>query len=295
MIGAEERLLQPFAFHSPGDLAELERLLAETGGAVLAGGTDLIPRLRRGRAEPTQLLDAGRVKELRFVRRQEAWVVLGAMSTHADLAGSELVRRVAPALAEACASVGCPQTRNRGTLGGNVANASPAADTLPPLLALGAEAGVRGPRGARWTGLSELLVGPGRTALESGELIHAVRFLEPPEACGQAFLKLGRRSGMAIAVASAAVLLSVDRGAIRFARVALGSLAPTARRSPRAEAMLEGAEPCEAAFERAARAAQDDIAPIDDVRASAAYRRRAMEVLVRRALALAVHHAGGAG
>ena len=274
-----------FQLHSPSDLAELTRLLLETEGTVLAGGTDLLPRVRRGRLCPAHLVDAGRLRELRFVRREGPEVVLGALSTHADLSSSPLVRELAPALSEACASVGCPQTRNRGTLGGNIANASPAADGLPPLLVLEATAELRGPGGARAVTLPELLLGPGRTSLPPAEIIERVRFPAPPAPSGQAFQKLGRRNGMAIAVASVAALLVLDeRGRIRTARLALGSLAPTARRSPTAEEALRGAEPGEAAFRRAAAAAQADAEPIDDLRASAAHRRRVLEVLVRRAL-----------
>jgi CO/xanthine dehydrogenase FAD-binding subunit len=281
-----------FQLHTPADLAEFTRLLSETAGSVLAGGTDLLPRVRRGRLRPAHLVDAGRLTELRFARRDGPAIVLGALCTHADLADSPLVGEVAPALAEASASVGCPQTRNRGTLGGNVANASPAGDTLPPLLVLDAVVEVSGPHGPRRLRLPELLLGPGRTALQAGEFIHSVRFPVPEDSGGQAFLKLGRRTGMAISVASAAALLVLDdRGAIRTARVALGSLAPTARRSLHAEEALQGVAPGEAAFERAARAAQQDIEPIGDVRASAVYRRRAMEVLVRRVLALAAERA----
>jgi len=281
-----------FQLHSPSDLLELTRLLEETKGTVLAGGTDLLPRVRRGRLRPAHLVDAGRLGELRFVRREGPEVVLGALSTHADLAASPLIQELAPALAEACASVGCPQTRNRGTLGGNIANASPAADGLPPLLVLEATVELRGPCGARSLSLPELLVGPGRTSLRPAELIGAVRFPAPPARSGQAFQKLGRRNGMAIAVASAAALLILDeRGRIRTARLALGSLAPTARRSPEAEEALRGAEAAEAAFRRAAAAAQADAEPISDLRASAAHRRRVMEVLVRRALALALERA----
>jgi CO/xanthine dehydrogenase FAD-binding subunit len=286
----------PFQLHSPSDLAELTRLLQETGGSILAGGTDLLPRVRRGRVRPASLVDAGRLRELRFVRQDGLDLCLGALSTHADLAAAPLVRRHAPALAEACASVGCPQTRNRGTLGGNLANASPAADSLPPLLVLEAAVELHGPGGARSVSLPELLVGPGRTSLRPAELIRAVRLPAPAGGCGQAFQKLGRRSGMAIAVASVAALLAVDdRGTILTARLALGSLAPTARRSPAAEAVLLGARAGEAAFRRAAAAAQADAAPIDDVRASAAHRRQALEVLVRRALELALARAGAGG
>jgi CO/xanthine dehydrogenase FAD-binding subunit len=287
--------MQAFEFHSPASLAEFSRVLADTGGSVLAGGTDILPRLRRDRFHVTHLVDASRLAELRFIRREGSQVCMGAMTTHSQLSGSALIRSVAPALAEAAESVGCVQTRSRATLGGNIANASPAGDSLPPLLVLDAVIIVDGAYGTRLLRLADFLLGPGQTALRKGEYLHSVRF--PVQAGGgQAFLKLGKRSGMAISVANVAALIVVDaNGIIATARLALGSLAPVAKRSAYAEAVLLGEKPSEDLFKRAAAAAQADIDPISDVRASDTYRRRAMEVLVCRALTQASAMAGERG
>jgi CO/xanthine dehydrogenase FAD-binding subunit len=187
------------------------------------------------------------------------------------------------------------QTRSRATLGGNIANASPAGDSLPPLLVLDAVIIVDGAYGTRLLRLADFLLGPGQTALRKGEYLHSVRF--PVQAGGgQAFLKLGKRSGMAISVANVAALIVVDaNGIIATARLALGSLAPVAKRSAYGEAVLLGEKPSEDLFKRAAAAAQADIDPISDVRAGDTYRRRAMEVLVCRALTQASAMAGERG
>jgi CO/xanthine dehydrogenase FAD-binding subunit len=277
--------MQPFELIRPSSEGELMERYAKGGCVILAGGTDLLPRLRRQNASPPVVIDISRLSDLDFIRVEDGRLEIGALTRQADLACHPLVALHAPALSQAAASVGCPQTRARATLGGNLANASPAADTLPPLLTLDASLRLIGKDGARELALGEFLLGPGRTALQPGEYIHSVSFPLPSERARGGFYKLGKRSGMVIAVASAAVLVDFSAdGRIACARVALGSVAPTAVRCPSVEAALLGRLPAEVDLEAIAALVLDDIAPIVDVRATAEYRRSSARVILRRVL-----------
>ena len=286
--------MQEVDFYRADTLADLYRLLAETGGRVIAGGTDALVQMQRDAFPAACVIDASRIADLRFIREDGDRIEIGALTTYADLLASSLVRRAAPALIAAAETVGAPQTRARGTLGGNIANASPAGDMLPPLLALDAAITLSSAGGARTLPLSEVLRGPRQTCLEPGEIIASIAFRRLPEPSGSAYIKLSNRRGMSIAVVSAAAALALDSaGRIAEGHVALGAVAPTAIRSAAAEAVLVGQAPGADTFQRAARAALDDIAPISDVRATATYRRGAAERLVIRVLNGAWEHAGG--
>ncbi|NWG75987.1 MAG: xanthine dehydrogenase family protein subunit M [Rubrivivax sp.] len=286
--------MQEFDFHAAETLDDLHRLLAETGGRVIAGGTDVLVQMQRGVFPATCLVDASRVPGLRFSTEETGWVRIGALTTYADILGSPLLRDAAPALVEAAATVGAPQTRSRGTLGGNIANASPAADALPPLLTLNAQVRLTRSQGERVLPLADVLRGPHQTCLRPDEIIHSVSFTRLPYPSGAAFLKLGNRDGMAIAVVNVAValVLAAD-GRIAEARVALGAVAPTPVRSPHAEAVLVGQLPTTDVIEEAAQAMLADIRPISDLRGTADYRSHAAKYLVSRALRLSVERAGG--
>lgn len=285
--------MQEFDFTSAATLDDLLRLLAETGGRMIAGGTDVLVQAERGVFPASALVDASRVRELRFIAEEGDTIRIGALTTYADMLTSPLLRQTAPALVAAAATVGAPQTRARGTLGGNIANASPAGDTLPPLLALDAAVRLVKRGGERVLPLADVLRGPRQTCLEPGEIIHSVAFRRPPGPTGAAFLKLGNRQGMAIAVVNVAVTITLGGdGHIAGARVALGAVAPTPVRSPHAEVVLRGQAPAEEVFQAAARAVLADIAPISDVRGSADYRRKAAVHLTMRALRLAAQQIG---
>jgi len=252
---------------------------------VLAGGTDLMVGVNAGRVRPRAVVALDRVDELCSWSRTGDELMLGAGLSYTELAGPALAGLV-PALAQAARTVGSPQIRNAGTLGGNVATASPAGDTLPVLAALDALVVVRSTRGERVVPFAQFCLGPKQTALAPGELIVAVRVpvLDGP----QEFLKVGTRNAMVIAVAS---LAAVTDRATRTIRVGLGSVGPTVLRAPEAEAWVvdhldwEGArtpDPHTAVMfgELVAAAAR----PIDDHRSTAAYRRHCAGVMARRAL-----------
>jgi carbon-monoxide dehydrogenase medium subunit len=242
----------------------------------------------------TCLVDASRIGDLRFIREEGGWVHIGALTTYADILASPLLRDAAPSLVAAAETVGAPPTRHRGTLGGNIANASPAGDTLPPLLTLNAEVRLTSQDSERTLPLSRVLCGPRQTCIEPGEVVHSVSFARLPEPFGAIFLKLGNRRGMAISVVNAAVaLMMAADGRVADARVALGSVAPTAVRSPGAEAVLTGQYPTPETLQKAAQAVVSDISPISDVRGAAEYRRLASVRLVNRALCLAAEQADG--
>jgi len=273
---------------TPRELPELFATLAATPGArLLAGGTDLLVRLRaaqgRGEATPEALLRLDGIEALRGVKRlADGGLRLGAACTHAELLAHPLLRAELPELAIALSNLGSPPIRNMGTLGGNICTASPAGDTLPPLMALGAELELASASGARRMALCDFITGPGRTRLEPGEVLAAV--LVPPMPTFQVrhFEKVGRRSALAVAVVSLAALLRLERGRIAEARLAWGSVGPTVWRCPAAEAALAGQRLTLSALGRAAGIVREHIRPIDDVRASAEYRRQVAGNLLLR-------------
>jgi CO/xanthine dehydrogenase FAD-binding subunit len=254
---------------TPRTRDEAVGLKAEHPDAVaIQGGTDLMVELNFDRARPDALLNLNEVAELRGWSRENGTLRLGSGLTYAEAMQGELAEAL-PALAEASRTVGSPQIRNRGTIGGNLGTASPAGDALPPLLIERAEVEVVGVRGVRNLPLEDFLVGVKRNALEPDELIAAVRVR--PSGQPQTFMKVGPRNAMVIAVCSLALVVDRDREELR---AAFGSAAPTVR-------LVTASIDDVADFpERVATAAS----PIDDVRGSAAYRRHALRVLTARAL-----------
>jgi CO/xanthine dehydrogenase FAD-binding subunit len=245
----------------------------------VAGGTDLMVDVNFGRTELAGVLDLTAVAEMKGIDRDDRWIGIGAAHPMADIAD-----RLADvtALAGAVVTVGSPQIRSRATLGGNMATASPAGDSLPALLVHDAEVEVASSRGSRRMALDELIVGPRRTTLEPDELIVSVHL--PRTAWRSRFAKLGTRNAMVIATCSVAVAVNTDTGA---GRIAAGAVAPTARRLPRAEAVLEQlasapAAPAKSELDDLEEAVLGDIAPIDDHRSTAAYRSHATSTLARR-------------
>jgi CO/xanthine dehydrogenase FAD-binding subunit len=257
--------------HAPRTLEEALRIRAEQPGArPISGGTDLMVMLNSERGErPEALLDLARVDELRGWWRDGEELVLGAALTYTEATGGELAAAL-PALAAASRSVGSPQIRNRGTIGGNLGTASPAGDALPPLLVEDARVELASSGGMRSLPLGEFLVGPKRNALQAGELVTAVRVRA--SGAPQTFMKIGPRNAMVIAICSLALSADRERGELR---AAFGSAGPVARL---VVAPLEEAE-------RFAELVVAAASPIDDLRGSAAYRRHALAVLARRGLA----------
>ena len=255
---------------TPRSLEEALRLRAEHDGAVpIQGGTDVMVDLNFDRARPGVLLNLGEVAELRGWRAENGSLVLGAGLTYTEAMRPALAAAL-PALAEASRTVGSPQIRNRGTIGGNLGTASPAGDALPPLLVEQADVELASLRGARLLPLQEFLTGVKRNALADDELIVAVRVR--PSGAAQTFMKVGPRNAMVIAVCSLAVAADRERGELR---AAYGSAGPV-------PALVTAPLDARDDFPRIV---ADSSSPIDDVRGTAAYRRHALGVLTRRALA----------
>jgi CO/xanthine dehydrogenase FAD-binding subunit len=276
-----------FEYHEPTSLAEAVDLGARFGadGRFLAGGTDLIIQLRRGKLRLRHVVGLHRVPGLDGIDTNGS-VTLGALVTHRALERHSAFRGGLRALVEGAEVVGGHQVRNVGTVGGNIVNASPAADVTPVLLALDTTVTCVGPAGERTLPLDGFLVGPGQTALRPGELLTGVRFSALPGRSATAFLKAGRRKAMEISVVCVAARLTLDAAGERCAeaRIALGAVAPTTRRAQAAEQALEGRVPTADALREAGRLAAGESQPISDVRASARYRTLIVEALVTRAL-----------
>ncbi|RLD97036.1 MAG: xanthine dehydrogenase family protein subunit M, partial [Bacteroidetes bacterium] len=164
--------MQEFNYYRPETITELKECLSQPGARILAGGTDIVPRMRQGKFSAPILVDTSGVKAMRFIEDQGSEIVLGALTTHQEIVDSPLLQNINPALVTAAESIGCQQTRCRGTLGGNIANASPAADSLPPLLIFDATLFLQSLEGERRIPLEEFLFGPGKTDLREGEFIH---------------------------------------------------------------------------------------------------------------------------
>jgi CO/xanthine dehydrogenase FAD-binding subunit len=254
---------------TPRTLDEALRLKREQPEAVpIEGGTDLMVELNFDRRRPTALLNLNEVRELKGWSQENGTLRLGAGLTYAEAMHGSLAAAM-PALAEASRTVGSPQIRSRGTIGGNLGTASPAGDALPPLLVEGAEVELASFQGERRLPLSEFLTGPKRNALRPDELILAVRVR--PSGAAQTFMKVGPRNAMVIAVCSLALAADRERGELR---AAFGSAGPV-------PALVTAPFEEQASFPEAVAAA---ASPIDDVRGTAAYRRHALRVLTARAL-----------
>lgn len=267
------------AYARPTRVDEALKVLAQGGRAVLAGGTDHYPA-RVGRAPQEDILDLTAIRELRGIaERRDHWRI-GATTTWTEVIEAKLPP-LFDCLKLAAREVGGLQIQNAGTLAGNLCNASPAADGVPPLLALDARVELASIKGRRTSPLAEFIIGPRKTALRPGELLSAVLVPKPKHAVRSGFLKLGARKYLVISIAMAAAVIERDKGMVRGARIAVGACSPVAKRLPALEAALIGKR-------LSGDLARPDhltvLAPIDDVRASAGYRNEAALVLVRRLL-----------
>jgi CO/xanthine dehydrogenase FAD-binding subunit len=279
-------------FISPTALADA-LTAAAAGHRPVAGGTDLVVGTRQGKwSLPENLVALDRIAELRGIQESAGGLRIGATTSHADLAGHPVIRERWTAIADAASIVGSPATRHLGTLGGNLANASPAAETSGPLLCFEGQVEVRSTAGSRRIALVELFSGPGRTTLRPDELIVAVELSELAGA-GSCYVRLEFRRQMEIAVVGATAVVRLDGTVVREARIAITALAPTVRRVAEAESALVGTDGGPAAAAEAGRLAAEASTPISDVRASLEYRRAMAAVVVRRAITGAIARAHG--
>ncbi len=251
----------------------------------LAGGTNVIVNLRQDRRKYKTLLDIKGIKELHGVRVENGHLVVGGATTIAELLRQPLIADHGLPLKTSSALFANPLIRNRATLAGNLVDASPAADTAPPLLVLDAEVELTSKGNGRWLALDDFITGVNQTKRQPDELLTSIRWPVRPENCSSAFYKLGLRKADAISVLSVAVRIILDeKGQCASARIALGAVAPRPMRATVAEDLLEGNTLSPELIEEAARLSAQATEPIDDVRGSAVYRRRVTGVVVRRLL-----------
>jgi aerobic carbon-monoxide dehydrogenase medium subunit len=273
------------AYTRPLNLDEACLILAEQDGALpLAGGTDILVGLRAGKTAPMLVVDLSRLPGLAMIQETAEAVEIGAMASMTQICESPIVRELFPALFTAASQMGCWQVRCRATLGGNLCNASPSADTAPPLLLYQAEALLHGTSGSRRISLADFFTGPGSTALGKGELLVGVRVPKPSQSFRSAYLRRALRRSMDIPVVNVAGGLTISDGVIHDSRIVLGAVAPTPIRATRAEEVLDGRPADPARLAEAARVAAEEARPITDIRATLEYRRAMVEVFVRRTL-----------
>jgi carbon-monoxide dehydrogenase medium subunit len=283
-----------FEYHRPGSVAEAVDLLARFGedGKVLAGGMSFIPLLKLRFAQPGHLVDVNRIPELSGISESDGWLRIKAVSRHAEIARSEVVKATYPAMATAAPLIADPIVRNMGTMAGSLAHGDPAGDWGSVMLAMGGQVVAASTAGERVIAVDDLLVSNFNTSLRPDELITEVRVPSPAPRSGGTYLKLERKVGD-FATVGVAVHLTLDDGHIAGAGIGLTSVGPRNIKAAEAEAALAGAEPTEEAFAEAARLAAGAAQPVTDVRGSAAYKRHVVEVFVRRGLARALEIARG--
>ena len=287
-------LLPRFDYAAPTSLHAAHALLADAGDArLLAGGTDLLVQMRRGVLRPRLLVSLASIPGLAALDLlPDGGFSVGPLVTMARLAAAPALAGPFAALAEGAGVVGGPLVHNRATVGGNVITARPCADTVAPLVTLGARLRLEGARGGRVTELDGFISGPGETGLQPGEILVGLELPAPPPRSGSCYLKVTRRAAMEVTVVGCAASVTLDEaGAVARVRLVLTSVAPVPLRVRPAETALQGAVPTPERIGAAAALARDAARPIDDHRAPGAYRREVTLVLARRALTRALARA----
>lgn len=275
-------------YHAPGSVAEAVALLAADRAArPLAGGTDLIVQMRSGRSAPAAIVDIKRIAGISGIRAHGAGFAIGAATPCTALARDAAFAAAWPGVVDAASLIGSVQVRNRATMAGNLCNASPAADSVPALIAAGATCIVAGPDGEREVAVADIPGGPGRTTLREGEFVVELRLPPRPMGGGDAYLRATPRTEMDIAIVGAGVALVMKDGTCTAARVAIGAAAPTALLVEEAGAALVGSTLDNAALDRMAQAVRAACRPIADKRGSAEYRTHMAGVLAARAARIA--------
>ncbi len=281
-------------YEAPTTLAAAVVLLSETMGSarVLAGGTDLLIQMRAGRISPELLIDIKGIPEMTSILVENGCYRVGAAVTGMQLIEHEAFAKEWPGVIDGVKLIGSIQVKGRATLGGNLCNASPAADSVPALIAAGAVVSIIGPAGGREVAVETIATGPGRTSLARGEIVTSILLPRRTPYCGDAYLRFTPRTEMDIAVVGAGVSLTLDeQGFCRQARVALGAVAERALLVPEAAAALIGTRVDAAALERLAAAARAASRPIDDKRATREFRLKIAGVMAHRAAEIALERA----
>jgi aerobic carbon-monoxide dehydrogenase medium subunit len=289
--------MRDFEYFRPQTIEEA-LILYKQGGSearLLAGGTELVNEMRLGKTQPELVIDLKCIQSMDFLRLDEEGVRIGALYRVRDAETSrQLQQSPYGVLSHAAGTLGSPQVRNKATIVGNVCRCSPSADLIPPLIALNARARIQSDEGERTLPVEEMLLGPGKTILKPGDIVTELIVPKMRSHTGCGYYKLSPRKSLDLAVVGVAVLLRTNPQISKCveARIVLGAVAPTALRAKKAEAVLTGANLNPALIEEAAMAAAEQAKPIDDVRASAWYRKKMVAVATKRAIALALEQIG---
>ena len=282
-------------YETPASAKEAAGLLKKEKGAafLLAGGTDLLVKLKMGIVEPDLVVDIKRIPKISEIQSSTKGFTIGAAVSGAELGEHAGLKKAWPGVVEAANLIGSDQIQGRATLPGNLCNASPAADSVPALIAAGAKAVVVGPLKKRTVAVEKIVIGPGKTSLAKGELIEAITLPKAEPRSGDAYLRFTPRTEMDIAVVGIAISLKLERGVIKKARVVLGAVAPTAIVVAAAAKAIVGSKLDDKALDKLAAACCAACNPIDDKRGTIEYRVRVAGVLAKRAAKIAFQRAGG--
>jgi CO/xanthine dehydrogenase FAD-binding subunit len=283
------------AYHAPDTLDQASSLLAANKGAKpLAGGTDLIVQMQSGRATPAAIIDLKRIASLREIREEAGYFAIGAAVPCTSLKNNKALVAEWPGVVEAANLIGSVQVRNRATMSGNLCNASPAADSVPALVAAGATAMVRGASGEREVPVEQIPTGPGKTSLADGEFVSEIRIPRQQKGGSDAYLRSIPRTEMDIAVVGAGASIVLDAsGTCTAARIAVGAVAPTVLLVEEASKALVGSKLDDGAVAKMMEAVSAACNPIDDKRGTVAYRKAMAGVLAKRVVQIARERAGG--
>lgn len=254
---------------------------------VIAGGTDLLPAMRNREVTPAYIINVRSIPNLDYIHYTDAeGLKIGALATLYDIESSPIIREKFPMVADAASKIGTPQVRNMGTIGGNLCNAAPSADTAPPLIGLEAKAKINGPNGERVIALEEFFIGPGENALQADEILTEIQIPNPPPHTRGVYLKLPARTMVDLAVVGVAVVVTLDdkERSIVDAKIVLGAVAPTPVRARQAEDIIKSKAISRELIEKAAEAAAGEAKPISDLRGSASYRKEMVNTLTKRAI-----------
>jgi len=281
-------------YFAPSSVKEAISLLSEYGkkAKIVSGGTDLLIQMKHKELLPDYLISIEGISELDYIKYDESsGLRIGVLTNIVNIADSPLIRSKFNLLAQAASMLGSPSIRNQATLGGNLCNAAPSADTAPPLLVLGAKAKIIGVEGEKVVPLEDFFTGPGQTILGNNHLFTEIQISNLLPHNGGVYLKQTRSQGADLALVGVAVLVVMEGKILRDVKIALGAVAPTPVRAKKAEEILKGNKLDDKLLEESSRAAVNEAKPIDDVRSSADYRRKLVAVLTKRAVIQAVQQA----
>ncbi len=285
--------LPKFEYLSPQTVQEACSLLSQHGdkAKVMAGGTDVLNVMKERIIKPEYVIGLRGISDLDYIEADADGIRIGALTTLTTLGNSSVVQEKFPCLAEVPGKMATVQIRNMGTLGGNLCNAAPSADTAPILICLGAKAKIVSADGERVVALEEFFTGPGATVLKAGEILAEIQVPNQPDNTAGAYFKMSRVA-VDLAIVGVAAVVSLDgKGACSDIKIALGAVAPTPIRAQKAEALIKGKTIDEALIEEAGKIASEEASPIDDVRGSAFYRTEIVNVFTKRAIRQALEQA----